>query len=443
MGRHAGLSRVVENFCLETVRKKWAQRKAEESYGIIGDDLTKVPWSAPALEKEWRAAHPELFPWFCEGKLSSRIPKEACRMRAAGFSNYLKSKQGRRQGPHVGFPKWRKRKHGSRFRYDADRAKPLDTRTARLPAIGDVTVREDMSWLVDRMATGQARILGATIRELAGRWWISFQVEVDRDEVNKRHQVPADARKCGIDLGLKTFAVIRNSDGSREAIHAPKPLKSAQRTLRRANKKLSRSKKGSNNRAKAVRRLGQLALRVADQRRDFLHQTTTRLTRTKSAIAVETLHVKGMVQNRRLARALSDAGFGEFVRQLEYKADWYGSSVWKADRRFPSFPDLRRLRPYQPRPGPRGPRMGLPRLRRPPRPGRQRSREPSRQDARRDCLTSEPSPGSSPERKTPRGDRVRPHSPELAAVDEAGRAPARESLRLTQRIGIRLQGRHA
>lgn len=337
MGRHCGLSRVVENFCLETVQKKKAQHEAEKTYGITGDDLTTVPWSAPGLEKEWRAAHPERYPWFREGKLSSRVPKEACRVRAAGIKNYFDSKNGTRGGVKLGWPTWRSRKkHGSRFRYDADRAKPLNIRTVRLPAIGDVATREDMSWLIDRMAGGQVRILGATVREQAGRWWVSFQIEVDRDDINKRHRVAEDAPKCGIDLGLKTFAVIKNSDGTREEIHAPKPLKAAQRALKRANRKLAKTAVDSKNRARARRRVGQLHLRVADRRRDFLHQTTTRLTRTKSAIAVETLHVKGMVKNRRLARALSDAGFGEFVRQVEYKADWYGTTVWKADRWFPS-----------------------------------------------------------------------------------------------------------
>jgi putative transposase len=336
MGRHCGLSRVVENFCLETVQKKKAQQEAEKTYGIPEAELTKVPWSAPALEKEWRAAHPGRYPWFAQGKLSSRVPKEACRVRAAGLKNYFDSRAGKRGGARLGWPKWRKRKHGSRFRYDADRAKPLNTSTVRLPAIGDVATREDISWLVDRMTTGKARILGATVREQAGRWWVSFQVEVDRDDINKRHQADADAPACGIDLGLKTFAVIRNSDGSREEIHAPKPLKAAQRALNRANRKLARSAEDSNNRAKARQRVGQVHLRVADRRRDFLHKTTTRLTRTKSAIAVETLHVKGMAANRRLARAISDAGFAEFLRQLEYKADWYGSRIWKADRWFPS-----------------------------------------------------------------------------------------------------------
>ncbi|WP_026120414.1 RNA-guided endonuclease InsQ/TnpB family protein [Nocardiopsis potens] len=336
MGRHCGLSRVVENFCLETVRKKYAQRKAEETYGITGEDLTKVPWSAPALEREWHAAHPKRYPWFSQDRLSSRIPKEACRVRAAGIRNYFESKNGKRKGARVGWPRWRRRKHGSRFRYDADRARPLDARTVRLPAIGEVAVREDMSWLVERMATGSARILGATIREQAGRWWVSFQIEVDRDDVDKRRRVEAGAPACGVDLGLKTFAVIKSSDGTTEEVRAPRPLKAAQRALKRAGRRLARSAEGSKNREKARERVGRLHLRVADRRRDFLHQTTTWPARTKSAVAVETLHVKGMARNRRLARAISDAGFAEFVRQLEYKSGWYGSRVWKADRWFPS-----------------------------------------------------------------------------------------------------------
>ncbi|WP_327111688.1 transposase [Nocardia sp. NBC_01730] len=336
MGRHAGLSRVVENFCLETVVKKWAQRKAEESYGFTGEQLTRMPWTAPALEKEWRATHRSRFPWFTENMLSSRVPKEACRVRAAGFANYLQSKTGKRKGPRVGFPTWRKRKDSSRFRYDADRAKPLSPRSVWLPGIGQVATREDMSWLTHRVTDGRARILGATVREQTGRWWISFQIEVDRDKLNTRRRVPGGAPKSGIDLGLKTFAVIADDDGGREEIHAPKPLARAQRALRRANRKLARCRPKSNNWNKTRVRVARRHLRVADQRKDFLHKTTTRLARTKTAIAVETLNVKGMAANRRLARAICDAGFAEFVRLLEYKARWYGSRVWKADRWFAS-----------------------------------------------------------------------------------------------------------
>ncbi|MBG0816038.1 RNA-guided endonuclease TnpB family protein [Planomonospora sp. ID82291] len=336
LGRHAGLSRVVENFCLEKVRAALDQREAEKTYGVDEKDLTPVPWSAPALERAWRAEHWRCFPWFTADGLSSRIPKEACRVRAAAFKNFFDSRAGRRKGRKVGFPAWRKRKHGSRFRYDADRARPAGQRAVKLPGIGTVRTREAMTWLTDRLDDERARVIGATIREIAGRWWISFQVEIDRTDVNARRTVAADAPACGIDVGVKTFATIVDDDGTVTEIHAPKPLKNALRKLRRANKALARTQKGSKNRAKAARRVGRIHLDVAHQRADFLHKTTTMLARSKQAIAVETLNVAGMVTNRRLSRAISDLGFGEFFRQLAYKTDWYGSTVWAAGRWFPS-----------------------------------------------------------------------------------------------------------
>ncbi|MEV0811156.1 RNA-guided endonuclease TnpB family protein [Micromonospora sp. NPDC050200] len=336
LGQHAGLSRVVENFCLALVKAALGQREAERSYGVPEELLTAVPWSAPAMEKAWRATHPTMFPWFAEAGLSSRVPKEACRVRAAGLKNWADSRKGTRLGRRIGFPTWRKRKHGSRFRYDADRARPANPRTVTLPGIGPVSTREDMSWLTDRLGDGRARIIGATVREQAGRWWVSFQVDIDRTDVNTRRTVRADAPTCGIDLGLKTFAVIVDDTGAVEEVHSPRALRAAQRKLRRANKSLARCQRGSKNRAKAVGKVAAVHLSVAHRRTDFLHQLTTRLARTKRAIAVESLNVAGMVRNRRLARAVSDAGFGEFVRQLEYKTGWYGSKVWAADRWYPS-----------------------------------------------------------------------------------------------------------
>ncbi|MEO3781621.1 RNA-guided endonuclease TnpB family protein, partial [Micromonospora sp. B11E3] len=336
LGQHAGLSRVVENFCLALVKAAFDQREAERSYGVPDELLTPVPWSAPAMEKAWRAAHPTMFPWFAEAGLSSRVPKEACRVRAAGLKNWADSRAGARRGRRIGFPTWRKRKHGSRFRYDADRARPVSARTVALPGIGVVSTREDMSWLTDRLGDGRARIIGATVREQAGRWWVSFQTDIDRTDVNTRRAVRADAPTCGIDLGLKTFAVIADDTGAVEEVHAPRALTAAARKLRRANKTVARRQRGSNNRAKAIRAVAAVQLSVAHRRADFLHQLTTRLARTKRAIAVETLNVAGMLRNRRLARAVSDAGFGEFLRQLEYKTAWYGSTLWAADRWYPS-----------------------------------------------------------------------------------------------------------
>jgi len=264
------------------------------------------------------------------------VPKEACRVRAAGLKSWWESATGKRKGRKVGFPKLRKRKHGSRFRYDADTARPADDRTVHLPKIGKVHTREDMSWLTGRLADGRARIIGTTVRERAGRWWVSFQLDLDRTDLNARRRVDQQAPTCGIDVGLTTFAVIADDSGAVEQLHAPRALTAAQRRLRRANKKLARSRPGSANRAKSIRALAQVHLRVAHRRADFLHKTTTRLARTKRAIAVESLQVAGMLRNRRLARAVADAGFGEFIRQLQYKTGWYGSKLWAADRWYPS-----------------------------------------------------------------------------------------------------------
>ena len=337
MGRHAGLSRFVENFCLDRIRAAFAQRVAEKTYGIPEHELTRPPWSAIDLEKLWREQHRRAAPWFADSGLSSRVPKEACRLRAAGLKNWYESKTGKRKGHRVGFPKIRKRKDGSRFRYDSDRARPVGVRSVKLPGVrGPIVTRESLAWLTERLADERARVIGSTVREKAGRWWVTFQLDVDRSDVNGRRTVAADAPTCGIDLGLTTFAVIVDDTGVVEQVQAPRALKAAQRRLRRVNRALTRKQEGSNNREKAKRRVADIHLRVTHRRSDFLHQLTTKLARTKRAIAVESLNVAGMVRNRRLARAVSDAGFGEFIRQLEYKASWYGSTVWAADRWYPS-----------------------------------------------------------------------------------------------------------
>ena len=136
LAQHAGLARVAENFYLEKVRAALAQRAAEQTYGVAEADLTRVPWTAPQLEALWRAAHPDRYPWFIAEGLSSRVPKEAARCRASALKNWVASRAGKRKGPKVGFPTWRKRHDGGRFRYDADRAKPTDARTVKLPGIG-------------------------------------------------------------------------------------------------------------------------------------------------------------------------------------------------------------------------------------------------------------------------------------------------------------------
>lgn len=121
-----------------------------------------------------------------------------------------------------------------------------------------------------------------------------------------------------------------------EHIANPKGFKVKRAKLRKAQKALSRKQKGSTNHHKARLKVAKVHQEISDARQDFLHKLTTQLVRENQTIAVEDLAVKNMVKNRRLALSISDASWGELVRQLEYKCDWYGRSFVKIDRWFPS-----------------------------------------------------------------------------------------------------------
>jgi putative transposase len=136
----------------------------------------------------------------------------------------------------------------------------------------------------------------------------------------------------GVDLNIAPLAVV--SDKTEFA--NPKALRRNERKLKRLQMSLSRKRKGSSNRNKARQRVAKIHNRIADIRGDAQHKATTMLTKTKSVIGVEDLAVKNLVRNHKLAKAISDASFGEFRRQLEYKAKWYGSRIVVADRWFPS-----------------------------------------------------------------------------------------------------------
>jgi putative transposase len=136
----------------------------------------------------------------------------------------------------------------------------------------------------------------------------------------------------GVDLGILALATISN--GTR--IENPHALKRDLGKIKRLQRVVSRRKKGSANREKAVRQLARAHLHVANVRRDALHQVTSRLTKTKSAVVLEDLHVSGMAQNHHLAQAIADVGFYEFRRQMAYKGQWYGCQVLLANRFYPS-----------------------------------------------------------------------------------------------------------
>jgi putative transposase len=163
-------------------------------------------------------------------------------------------------------------------------------------------------------------------KDKSGRYFVSILVEEGIGTL------PLIDKAVGIDLGLKSFLI--TSDG--KTIPNAKYYARDEKKLAKAQRKHARKKKGGKNRDKARKKVARLHARIADTRRDFQQKTSTKLIRENQVICLETLNVKGMLKNHKLAKAMSDVGWGEFTRQLEYKAQWYGRTIIKIDRWYPS-----------------------------------------------------------------------------------------------------------
>ena len=138
--------------------------------------------------------------------------------------------------------------------------------------------------------------------------------------------------KVGVDLGLTHFAILSTG----EKIAAPNTFRKNEEKLAKLQRRLAKKTKGSANRKKARLKVAKLHAKIADSRKDFLHKLSTRLVNENQVIAIETLAVSNMQKNRHLAKSISDAGWAEFVRQLEYKSLWYGRELVGIDRWYPS-----------------------------------------------------------------------------------------------------------
>ncbi len=199
----------------------------------------------------------------------------------------------------------------------------------QLPKLGTIRVKEH-----GYIPTWGVKVLSATVSEKAGRWYVSVQVEEEHTD-----PIQATGPAIGVDVGIKTLATFSTG----ETFDNPKALRSRLKALKRASRRHSKKKKGSNTRKKAQRKLAKLHMRIANIRKDALHKATSAIVmKTKSpaerpsVIVLEDLPIQGMLKNRKLSRAISDVGLFEFKRQLTYKAAYAGIEIKQVSRWFPS-----------------------------------------------------------------------------------------------------------
>ncbi len=319
MRAHLGARRFAYNWGLALVKARLDARAR-------GEDV-EVPYTLQALRREWNRAKETAAPWWREH--SKEAYSSGLDALARGLRAFFDSRAGKRRGRCVAFPVFRKKGRARQsVRFTTGAIAVADRTHIVLPRLGPIRTHESTTALAKRVATGTARILTATLSWESNRWFVSFTCEVDRAPGNPTH--PASV--VGVDAGVRHLAVLSTG----EAVPNPRPLHGAWRRIARLNRTMARRTRGSGRWQQTRRQLARAYRRAACIRADAMHKLTTRLARTYGTIVVERLQVAGMIRNRRLARAIADAGLGALRVQMRYKCQWYGSRLIEADTFFPS-----------------------------------------------------------------------------------------------------------
>ncbi|MGW6479166.1 RNA-guided endonuclease InsQ/TnpB family protein [Streptomyces sp. NPDC055059] len=312
LGRAFGCARVVYN---DAVRARRAARENKLPFPRAGELSRRLITEAKKTpERAWL------------GEVSAVVLQQSLRDAEAAYSNFFASLKGECKGPRLGEPSFKSRKdtrQAIRFTANA-RWKLTGAGRLLLPKIGEVRVRWSRT-----LPTVPSSV--TVIKDSAGRYFASFVIDTDPAADLERFGPAGPGHQTGIDLGLKHFAIL--SDGTK--IENPRFLRRAEKKLKKAQRNLARKQKGSSNREKARLKVARAHAAVADARREFHHQLSTKLICDNQAIGVEDLAVRALARTR-MAKSVHDAGWSQFVTMLQYKAQRYGRTLIKIGRFVPT-----------------------------------------------------------------------------------------------------------
>jgi len=312
LAKAAGTARFAWNWGLAERLRIYRENEGKERYT-----------DAMKQHKQLNRLKQSDYPWMYD--VSKCVPQEALRDLEQAFKNFYQDlakvrETGRKRT--VGFPKFKKKgKSKDSFRLTGTIRVEATSKRVQLPRLGQLRLKERPN------LAPTARILSATVSRTADRWYVALTVE---ETIEPSTSQPV--KVIGIDAGLAKFVTL----SSGFPIPRPKFLLRRLKKLRRLSKAHSRKQQGSNNRKKSAQRLARFHRKVANTRRDFLHKQSTYLVKNHDVVVKEDLHVKGLIQNKKLSRHWADLAHGEFQRMLDYKGTKYGTLIVEADRWFPS-----------------------------------------------------------------------------------------------------------